>query len=77
MKREYMKYPKFCSRMIIKQWRCYKARKMLKEMGECSKKASNWRSVQWPDETYSKDMNLKEPYEILKKVHDRINVNFK
>jgi len=50
---------------------------MLKEMGECSKKASNWRSVQWPDETYSKDMNLKEPYEILKKVHDRINVNFK
>ncbi|ORX51799.1 hypothetical protein BCR36DRAFT_582836 [Piromyces finnis] len=73
MKREYLKLPKYCCRMIIKQWKGYKVRKMLNDMCECSKKASNWTSVQWPDEKYANDKNLKEPYEIFKQVYKRIN----
>ena len=45
---------------------------MIKDMIEASKKAPNWRSVQWPDQTYSKNPRFMQSYEILKKVHDRI-----
>jgi len=48
---------------------------MLNEMKDVSKKASNWRSVQWPDNVYANHRYLKDSYQILKKVHDRINVN--
>jgi len=73
MRREYIKLPKFCSKIIWKQWKNYKGRKMLKDMSEASKNASNWRSVQWPDDKYANNSNLKESYKILKLVHARIN----
>ena len=60
--------------MIWKEWKLYKGSRMMKEMMEASMKARDWRSVQWPDEKYSKDKKFVEAYEILKKVHDRINV---
>ena len=44
-------------------------------MKDVSKKASNWRSVQWPDNVYANHRYLKDSYQILKKVHDRINVS--
>jgi len=73
MKKECMKYPKYCTKMIWKEWKLYKGSRMMKEMMEASMKARDWRSVQWPDEKYSKDKKFVEAYEILKKVHDRIN----
>jgi len=73
MKKEYIKYPKYCTKMIWKEWVKYKGTRMMKEMSEASKKASNWRSVQWPDQTYANDPKFKEAYEILKKVHARIS----
>jgi len=73
LKKEYIKYPMYCSKVISNQWKYYKARKMIHEMGDASKKASNWRSVQWPDSVYSNHRYLKDSYQILKKVHDRIN----
>jgi len=67
MKKECMKYPKYCTKMIWKEWKQYKGIKMMKEMMEASKKAPNWRSVQWPDETYSKIKSLWNPMKFLKR----------
>jgi len=72
IKKEHLKLPKFCTKVIARQWKAYRGLKMMKDLSETSKKASNWRSVQWPDDKYKSPNDLKESYEILKKVHNRI-----
>jgi len=73
VKKELIQYPNFCSKIIWNNWKGYKGRKMMKDMSEASKKAQNWRSVQWPDDKYANTRFLKASYEILKVVHNRIN----
>jgi len=73
IRKELIKYPQFCKILIWKHWKAYKVKKMFRTMIDASNKASNWRKVQWPDETYSNEKHLKNSYQILKNVHYRMN----